>query len=502
MKYNLDKELETESAQSHTRDLNGNHIDIEAFFRDVSTVEDISTDRLLIGQGFNSITGEQCGNSVIYEGNEQEELGLAAGGSNGQIVAYNLEMVESFEQIKKTMKASAAISLGWGVFSSDLTFEFMSSGTFTQYNVFMMIKMTVLNPAKVLKRSRLTQPALLRAQKGAKSFNQYCGDSYVYGKQTGGQILAIVQFSTTSQEDHEQVKLDVKGTVAGYGSGHASFEQSLDKIKTIKNTKINIVRKGGVDVVPSMDSLIEASRNFPQLVGETGGNPIAIQMLLRRYNTVEDDVDSVVNLEDFDTQAISISKIASLLDKAYLAKSDIRFISENKNLFKPKNDLQKEIDDAFEKNENIIEDLKIAAIRIKRDPVMAPPAAPSFPKIQVERIINGVVVLPTPVLRMFRFQQFEDVAHGHKPFETASSIPNFGNIDPKDRKINFNDDLSSFQVFGKPGEYKVEFFYDVNYINPLLTVYSPYSEPNLHTKDTFSLKVGDAASSVRISKIA
>lgn len=244
----------------------------------VAYTTDLTTDRMIIGQGFNSITGDQGGMAVSYAG--PADL-VTASDSEGQSVVFDYRAITSFEELERSLNISVAASFGWGIFSSDLAASFVRSGTFSQHNSFLFLNVEVTNATEVLRRPMLTQAAMSRAKAGQIAFLDFCGDSYVYGRQTGGQLTAVVQFSSTTVENHEEVSAKISGSVAGYGSGSLKIDEALKSLSGISQTTIHLVRRGGLGAVPSINELADAARQFPTQVAKKGGNPATVAMLTR-----------------------------------------------------------------------------------------------------------------------------------------------------------------------------------------------------------------------------
>jgi hypothetical protein len=452
---------------------------------------DLQTDRLLVGQGYNFVTGAQCGMSVVFT--DEGDL-TTASGTNGQSVTFDYTMLESFEALEQRLNISAAASFGFGIFSADLSADFVRTGSFSQYNTFLFLDVTVTNPTEVLKRPMLTPAAIERAHSGQSAFLDFCGNSYVYGRQTGGQLTAIVQFSSTTQENYQSVKTRVSGSVAGYGSGTLKIDEAIKSLSNVSRTNIHIVRRGGLGAIPTLEDLANAARQFPTTVARSGGNPGTVAMLTREYNTVENFPANTIDLAALDRQARTLQTISSYLGRAYALRGDLRFVKENPDIFENGPALAPAVDAAFAANEAIIGNLFDAATAVRRDPAVPAPPPPNYPTVAANRRHDPppvIVAPPPPIVEMFG-----DIGFGGRRVVTSSSINNF--VD-----IGFNDILSSIRINGAPGEYLVEFFKDANYQQLMFSVRSPADAPNLHSMlgPMFRNAFGDMASSVRITKV-
>ncbi|SFF32098.1 peptidase inhibitor family I36 protein [Spirosoma endophyticum] len=449
---------------------------------------DISTDRLLIGQGFLSVTGEEGGNSVIFL--NDDDL-TTAGDGNGQTVRFTLEQLDSFEKLKQKLNISVAASLGFGIWSADLAVDFMKSGTFTQHNSFLVLDVVVTNPAKVLKKSKMTRAALMRASLGEADFLDFCGNSFVYGRQTGGQLTAVVQFSSTYKEEYEEVKARINGAVGGYGKGSLSLDQAMSSISTSTHTKIEILRKGTSDVIPGITELINVAKEFPARIAPGSGNSAIVNMLTRGYNTVDNFPSRKIDLNILDQQARTIETVASYLDRGYEVKGDLLFLINNPDLFDYPGDLKANATAAFQQNEDIILSLRDKITEIRQNPRTVAPPPPSFSSLSVVRKNKAIPPPPPPpppppkppILILF-----EDRGYGGRKIETNNSIADL-------RNLNFNDKLTSYVVNGDPHEYTIQFFANINFDGKLIEVDSPSSDD-----DMSRIFRSDIVSSVNIIK--
>src|ERR1700681_1822850 len=92
-----------------------------------------------------------------------------------------------------------AASFGWGLFSSDASYAYFKSTMYSRYNHFLDVYVSVQNAPEFLHHSYLTPSAISFANAGPSTFIRMCGDQYVYGRQTGGELHVVVQVSSSSQ---------------------------------------------------------------------------------------------------------------------------------------------------------------------------------------------------------------------------------------------------------------------------------------------------------------
>ncbi|MGE5607725.1 MAG: hypothetical protein ACM359_00580 [Bacillota bacterium] len=431
---------------------------------------DVQSDRLLIGQGFNSITGESGGMAVVFNENDL----VTAGGGRGQITRVEFMAIESAEQLKEKLNISAAASLGFGIFNGDVAAQFFRNALYTRHNTFLYVDVIVVNPAEVLKKAILTRAALQRLEDGQAAFLDYCGNSYVYGRQTGGRLTAVVQFSSTDMANFTETNVRVNAQVKAVGNGSVKIDQAIESLKGISDTNICMLRRGGVEAMPSVSELAKAVLDFPARVAQGTGNPVVVNMLTRGYNTVDNLPSNKLNFAILDQQAKTLDHIASLLLRAYGNQGDLSFVKAHPNLFVYAGDLNAAVDEAFSKNAEIIRFLLDKAIEVRRNPMMDAPPPPDYPTVNLRRIDPPppTTTLPLPPPPLPVLEMFENIGYGGRRLATSTSI---GNLADRD----FNDILSSFKVNGNPGEYLVEFFRHADYQDRLMQVQSPCEVPFL-----------------------
>lgn len=92
-------------------------------------------------------------------------------------------------------------------------------------------------------------------------------------------------------------------------------------------------------------------------------------------------------------------------------------------------------------------------------------------------------------------EMFEDEDFNGQRIDTDASISDF-------RTVGFNDKLTSFRINGAPGEYKVEFYLNVNYDTKWFTEKSPCICRRLRDNQGGFVGNNDRISSVKIIKVA
>lgn len=451
----------------------------------MQVLNSLDRDSLLVGQGFNTINALQGGQAVEY--NDRTDLVTAAQSSGGLDTNFRLEKVESLRDLRTKLNVSASASCGFGVFSGDASAQYFKSRAFNRYSNFVFADVSVLHPSEVLKRSRMTPSALKVAEQGLSRFLGFCGDAYVYGYQTGGQLTAIAEFTSETAEDFEKVSAQVNAAVQGYGSGGAEFSKQVYELSKSTKYSLTMLRKGTAERIPNLASLAEYAETFPEKIAELR-NASVVRMLLRGYETTENFPGKHVDVLLLQRLAMAMQTVSEYLETLYEAQGDLQFIAAHLHWFKGGAELKSAVDNAYQKNEASIKELLGFAIALRSEPMKEVPALPN-----VERVdpgpVGGGPGQPSVVVELFPHNNF-----GGGKIDLVSS---HGNLDA----LGFNDQLSSFKVHGEPGEYEVDFYEHINFEGKRFTVQSPAQSAGLegsrlHVFSTWN----DNVSSVRITK--
>ena len=294
---------------------------------------EIATDRLSIGDGYNSATSEPGGNCVAFDpGHESDDL-YTPGGVTGQKTLYDFFEISSLDQLKTVLNVSASASFGYGVFSGDASTSFMRSGTYNAFNNYLFVRVRVTNPTEMLKKKSLSRAALQYAAENR--FFETCGNEFIYARTSGGDLTGIIEISSSSVEEHDKASASVNVAVNGFlasGRGSAAFSQALDSLKSTTQTRVHIIKNGGLGDIPDIDSLKTAALQFPGSVQLTSGHPVIALLITESYVTT-DNLPSTLNFNLVRFQMDTLPRLAAWLDQCYQIRGDLTYIQSHPSQF-------------------------------------------------------------------------------------------------------------------------------------------------------------------------
>jgi hypothetical protein len=365
--------------------------------------QEVPTDAVGIGQGFNSITSDIGTTCVEYDPSQESSLLHKVSGTGmGSKTVYKLDEVEDFASIKSHLSVDASISLGWGIFKADAAYNFLTDGSYSSYSSYLFVDVSVRNEAEILNKMHLTKEALNYAAQGADMFLQMCGDEFVYGRRNGGQFTAIVQVVSSTDIEQKKAVTAISQAVTGYEKGKLTFSEALDQVKTLKRIKIYLLRSGGAGKLSDIDGIKEAALHFPDAVKS---NPTLATVLIRGYNSVDNLPPGVLSFDETKRQGQFMNMVIPWLDRAYSFRANLAYARSNADEFEPY--ANADFQQAWDQTEAVISTLGSAAEDCRRHPLnsCSLPNPPAFSPFSLKRKKNCSMQQVTKTQSFEHFQK-------------------------------------------------------------------------------------------------
>jgi len=333
--------------------------------------DELPTEKLLVGDGFKSLSEDKGGSSVIYR--DDNDLSMVDDAADGQDVIYRFRQITDKNVFEKTVSASAAASFGWGIFSGDANYQMFESGFYSSFRSYLYVYVLVLDKTRQLKIRKLTDPAKRAAKKGYQAFYEFAGDEYIYGFRTGGEFTAIVEYSSRSSEEHSSANAAIDAACGLFAEGEAHYSEAISKLRDLHQTDCRIHRIGGLEVLPTIEGIAAAARNFPTSVRQ---HPRVRALLVTDYRNVEDFPTTLIDYTLLRNQQKTLGAIAGYLNDAYAVRNDLLYLTRNRSQFKYSGDLNDAIQVAWSKNEELIRQLLAQSEAARNDPRYPVPPPP------------------------------------------------------------------------------------------------------------------------------
>ena len=294
------------------------------------------------GRGFNSLTGEVKQTCIVFSEADKDQP--TSGSQQGNLAA---ELADWTHDVTKQMNMDATASFGFGVYSGDASFSYMSTGHLHRYGQYLFINETLENERQLLKQKKysLRKEALNALKSGIPAFIDMCGDEFVEGRITGGSLLAILKVDGSTES--EQTKAAGSLKAAAYGNTlNVNASQEVNTLASQGRMSFQVARQGPAEDWPSPDvptlmkyaleypckvggrtSLIKNPDGSPKPCASAAPAPWTQQFLLRGYDELLDR--TLISKEQADFYAREAPYVRAL----YVEEGGLAYIKQHPQQF-------------------------------------------------------------------------------------------------------------------------------------------------------------------------
>lgn len=222
------------------------------------------TTGMRFGMGVDSTTQEVRGNAIIFDGE-------ASSGSDGQETTSVFKKIESQESLMEELNISVSASLSMGMFSADTKTDFARKHSVNEYSIYMLLKCTASNPARVMVNPRLSESAKQLYLSNPEDFRALYGDSYIDTIQSGGEFFGLLIFHTKDEKSRSDLSVSFNasfGTFFAGGDIDVNVKSVVEQAKKESTLEIRTIMTGGSGVQNPSDlqGLIKLYNEFNQIV--------------------------------------------------------------------------------------------------------------------------------------------------------------------------------------------------------------------------------------------
>lgn len=258
---------------------------------------------LNLGDGYDTLTGEVRGECVVGDS------ATPTLGASGAKVEFTLVKVEDQKRLNTLLNVSASATLKSSLNDVTGSAAFSRTVNINDYSVYVMVKVSVNNALyKITNYALKPDKYELLERDGKEAFRKICGDEFIVASQTGGELFGVLQITTKSKEDKEEVSAKIAGSYGNF-SGEGEFKRNMTEITKNKSLQVYIYQNGGNrdGMTLSADGLLEAALKFPAAVS----NEFRPQIVKAfDYNTLA--LPAGKNPIDVEQQKLVIQKLANL----------------------------------------------------------------------------------------------------------------------------------------------------------------------------------------------
>jgi hypothetical protein len=274
----------------------------------------------LIGQGYNSETGESVGTALEVDSVFED------GVTDAQTGTTQFESVETQDSLKECLGISANVDVRVGLFAGGAKMSFSEQHSVNSSSSYVVGRSFIQNAIRHGKGFRLTPEAqkLIDAD-DMDGFRKAFGDRFVRSLTTGGEVCVVARITSSSDTHQTDVKAALHGEYNGILSS-GSFQAAFDSAKTDSSidteVSVKLLQAGGQGdelsfTGPKAIDILERLKHLPDFIHQ---HATGLESELATYDTIpipvktaEEHEDRIIVLHDCATQkALFLRAISDL----------------------------------------------------------------------------------------------------------------------------------------------------------------------------------------------
>jgi hypothetical protein len=280
--------------------------------------------------GIDRLTGEVLGRGV------DPGAITSPSGTGGGTAAYSFSLIQSYEELQKSIDIGVEASGRYGLFSAEGKFKFVDQVKFNTHSTFLLARVVVENAFRqCIDASLSTAASKLLTDNKTDLFRQRYGDSFVRGIKDGGEYFALISVTSSSLDEQRHIGVSLRAQYQGLiAGGEVDVEIDEDTKSMIGRSELTIFtfQRGGVDEGLGFTSdnaeVLQRLKGFPAIARK---NPAPYFAQTAEYNVL--DLPPGPNPVDVQNQREVVDDCMRTRLKLLTIKNDLEFILMHPDYF-------------------------------------------------------------------------------------------------------------------------------------------------------------------------
>jgi hypothetical protein len=243
----------------------------------------VTTYKAMLGKGYNTITSTKRGDCV--------NLPFMAPASEGYETHADITVIQSSEDLKRATSIEVSGSGGFGMVTAEASASFSSSMHFSTNSDYLLIRVTAKGPSVGGGEAQLGSEGV--KYKGDRQlFFTGCGNRYISEVQVGGEFMALLEFTTSSETDRKDVQASLK-VASGLNSVSTEVKTAVEQAQSKSSMHMTFSRRGTTDPLPdtTIDKLVAYAQEFPSKLNIKTVVPVGI--VVADYQSVDPEISTI-----------------------------------------------------------------------------------------------------------------------------------------------------------------------------------------------------------------
>ncbi len=252
----------------------------------------------LIGQGYNTETGENVGTALLVDSVFEDTS------TDAQVASTIFESVESQDSLNESLGMSLSADVRVGLFAGGAKVAYAEQHAVNSSSSYVAGRSVVQNAIRHGKGFRLTPEAQRLIDAGdTAGFKKAFGDRFVRSLNTGGEFCIVARVTSTNAEQQSKVSSALQGEYNGIlsaGSFARAFDQATVETNGKTEVSVKMLQSGGQGAQlaftgPQAASVIVRLQELPTFVHQHASG---LEAELATYDTIPIPVKTEEELAD------------------------------------------------------------------------------------------------------------------------------------------------------------------------------------------------------------
>lgn len=178
-----------------------------------------------VGGGWDSLTDDPRGDCIVL-GPLLDNNPTATGNT----VVWSISYTKDSNELRKALSVSASASLKAGFGSGSVKARYAESVATNHFSVYALARVNVLKSSRSMRNVFMTPGNATLVENGKLDiFRRRCGDRFVVGEQSGGELVGVFEFAADSLQKRQELEATVKAS-SGTWSAKGSFASSVERL--------------------------------------------------------------------------------------------------------------------------------------------------------------------------------------------------------------------------------------------------------------------------------